>query len=279
MITREQIHQLAEICKQAAAVEIMPRFRQLQSEQIEEKLNLHDLVTVADKAAEDYILARLRDDYPGALLIGEESVYEDPASLEKFAEAELSFVLDPIDGTWHYANGSVNFGVMLAIATRGDVICGIILEPVTGDYLWAIKGQGAFQRIRGTDQPLSAGRHDALPLAETMCCYSFGVTKAAERGQAIAVANKMGRIMDYRCAAAEYRLLNTGAVSFVIFQNKLNIWDHGAGLLITKEAGAVARMIDGTEYTPQVIGKLLVAESEARWQEVAALFVDTLKTQ
>ena len=275
MINSEQIHQLATLCKQASEAEIMPRFRQLQSGQVEEKLSHHDLVTIADKAAEDYIFARLRDIYPEALLIGEESVYEDPASLEKFAEAELSFVLDPIDGTWHYANGSVNFGVMLAIATRGEVIGGIILEPVTGDYLWAIKGQGAFQRIRGTDQPLSAGRHDALPLAETMCCYSFGVTKAAEREQAIAVANKMGRIMDYRCAAAEYRLLNTGAVSFVIFQNKLNIWDHGAGLLITKEAGAVARMIDGCEYTPQVTGKLLVAESEARWQEVAALFVES----
>jgi len=274
VITQEQIHQLAEICLQAAEVEIIPRFRQLQSGQIEEKLNHHDLVTVADKAAEDFILSRLVALYPDALLIGEESVYDDPASLDKFAEAELSFVLDPIDGTWHYANGSVNFGVMLAIATRGTVIGGIILEPVTGDYLWAIKGQGAFQRINGVDQPLTAGRHNALPLTDTMCCYSFGVTKDTERQQAIEVANKMGRIMDYRCAAAEYRLLNTGAVSFVIFQNKLNIWDHGAGLLITQEAGAVARMMDGSEYSPQITGKLLVAESETRWQEVAALFVE-----
>ena len=273
MIDKEQLHQLAGICKEASDAEIMPRFRQLQNGQIEEKLSHHDLVTVADKATETFILQRLRELFPDALLIGEGSVYEDPAALERFGDAPLSFVLDPIDGTWHYANGSVNFGVMLGIASHGEMIAAIIFEPVTGDYLWAIKGQGAFQRINSSDVPLTANRHGTLPLTDTMGCYSFGVTKEEEREQAVKAVMRMGRVMDYRCAAAEYRLLNTGAVSFVLFQNKLNLWDHGAGLLITKEAGAVARMIDGSEYTPQITGKLLVAESEARWQEVAGLFV------
>lgn len=272
MIDITQLHQLAGLLKAVSDIEIMPRFRQLQINQIEEKLSHHDLVTVADQAAEIRILDQLRVLYPDALLIGEESVYDDPTVLNKYSDASLCFILDPIDGTWHYANGSINFGMMLGIACKGEMIGGIIFEPVTGDYLWAIKGQGAYQHVNGTDQPLTAGRHDALPLTETMCCYSFGVTKQAEREQALRAANKMGRIMDYRCAAAEYRFLNTGAVSYVIFQNKLNLWDHGAGLLISKEAGAVARMIDGSEYTPQVTGKLLVAESEARWQEVAKLF-------
>ena len=82
----------------------------------------------------------------------------------------------------------------------------------------------------------------------------------------------MGRIMDYRCAAAEYRPLVTGANSFVIFQNTLNLWDHGAGQLIAKEAGACSRMLDGLSYRPQAEGMLIVAESEARWQQLALLF-------
>ena len=272
MLNSEQLHQLADICRQAADTEIMPRFRKLVSEQVEEKQNHHDLVTVADQAAETFILNKLRALYPDALLIGEESVYQDPTALSQFNNAALSFVLDPIDGTWHYANGSVNFGVMLSVASYGEVVAGIIFEPVSGDYMWAIKGQGAFDRVDGQDRPLQAGKQSSLPLSETMGCFSFGVTKGADRPRALQAVMQMGRVMDYRCAAAEYRLLNTGATAFVIFQGTLNLWDHGAGLLISKEAGAVARMLDGADYSPQVTGKLLVAESEARWSEVAALF-------
>jgi len=272
MITASELHQLAKVCREASDSEIMPRFRNLASGQIEEKRNHHDLVTVADQAAEAFILNKLSNLYPDALLIGEESVYHDPATLAQFHSAALSFVLDPIDGTWHYANGSVNFGVMLSVASYGEIVAGVIFEPISGDYLWAIKGQGAFDRVQGEDRPLQAGQQASLPLCETMGCFSFGVSKGADREKAVQAVMQMGRVMDYRCAAAEYRLLNTGATAFVIFQGTLNLWDHGAGLLISQEAGAVARMLDGTQYSPQITGKLLVAESEARWQEVAALF-------
>ena len=116
------------------------------------------------------------------------------------------------------------------------------------------------------------GRHASRKLSDTMGCYSFGVAKGDEREQALQVASKLGRLMDYRCAAAEYRLLVTGAISFVVFQNTLNLWDHGAGQLIAKEAGAATRMLNEEDYQPQVVGKLIVAESEARWQELATLF-------
>ena len=49
MLNSEQLHQLADICRQAADTEIMPRFRKLASEQVEEKQNHHDLVTIADQ--------------------------------------------------------------------------------------------------------------------------------------------------------------------------------------------------------------------------------------
>ena len=272
MITESQLHQLAELCRQASDIEIMPRFRLLEDTHIEQKLNHNDLVTIADQAAEKFIMERLHALYPDALLIGEESVYADTTALDQYQDAELSFVLDPIDGTWHYANGSVYFGVMLGVASYGKMIGGIIFEPVTGHYLWALEGKGAFDRINGTDHPLHVGRHASRKLYDTMGCYSFGVAKGDEREQALQVASKLGRLMDYRCAAAEYRLLVTGAISFVVFQNTLNLWDHGAGQLIAKEAGAATRMLNEEDYQPQVVGKLIVAESEARWQELATLF-------
>lgn len=272
MFSEKQLHKLADICRQASDIEIMPRFRQLEDTQINEKSNYNDLVTIADQAAEAFIMEKLRALYPGSLLIGEESAYKDSSVLAQFNDAPLSFVLDPIDGTWHYANGSIYFGVMLGIAKFGEIIGGIIFEPVTGDYLWALKGKGAFDRIKGIDHPLTVGLHANRDLPETMGCYSFGVTKGPERKKAVHAVTQMGRIMDYRCAAAEYRLLVTGAVSFVIFQNTLNLWDHGAGQLIAKEAGACSRMLDGLSYRPQAEGMLIVAESEARWQQLASLF-------
>lgn len=105
--------------------------------------------------------------------------------LAQFNDAPLSFVLDPNDGTWHYANGSIYFGVMLGIAKFGKIIGGIIFEPVTGDYLWALKGKGAYDRINGIDHPLKAGRHSSLPLADTMGCFAFGATNIAERPKAL----------------------------------------------------------------------------------------------
>lgn len=275
MFTQEDIHQLAEVCREASEQEILPRFRSLASHEIEQKANINDLVTVADQAAEKLILARLAALYPDALLIGEESVYEDKAALAEFKHAGLAFVLDPIDGTYHFAYGSSGFGTILGVASYGEMIAGLIYEPVTGDYLWTIKGQGAFQRAHGRDFKLECGHQSERPLNETMGSFSFGVCKGEARKRAVSAVMSMGRVMDYRCAATEYRLLNSGATAFAIFQGVLNLWDHAVGLLLTHEAGGYARLMDGSPYQPQAEGMLLIAESEARWHQVAALFQDS----
>lgn len=272
MITHLQIGQLAEICRQASDVEILPRFRALDPEHIDEKSSFDDLVTIADQAAEKLIFKRLQELFPDALLIGEESVYEDPQALEKFEDAELSFIVDPIDGTWHFANGSSAFGILLAVASKGVTQAAMIYEPVTGDYQWAIKGAGAFECANGKNIPLQVGRHSERPIADTICTFSFGVFKNEDRVRAINAASQMGRIMDYRCSAMEYRLFNTAATAFAIHRGVLNLWDHAPGLLIATEAGGVARMLTGEQYHADSEGILIVAESEERWQEVAALF-------
>lgn len=274
MFTAKEIHQLAQICQEAAQQEILPRFRSLVPSEIEQKANINDLVTVADQAAERLILQRLAEYYPNALLIGEESVYEDKAALAEFNDAELAFVLDPIDGTYHFAYGSSGFGTILGVSSHGEMIAGLIYEPVTGDYLWTIKGQGAFQRAHGKDFTLECGHQTNRALNQTMGSFSFGFHQGEQRQRALRAVMAMGRVMDYRCAATEYRLLTSGATAFVIFQGVLNLWDHAVGLLLTHEAGGYARLMDGSPYTPQAEGMLLIAESEARWHEVAALFND-----
>ena len=59
MFSEKQLHKLADICRQASDFEIMPRFRQLEDTQINEKSDYNNLVTIADQAAEAFILEKL----------------------------------------------------------------------------------------------------------------------------------------------------------------------------------------------------------------------------
>lgn len=89
---------VGEILAQAAQTQIMPRFRTIAGEQIREKSSAFDVVTDADEAAWRTITAALKELFPEALIVGEEAAAKDPASLAKIATADLSFIVDPIDG-------------------------------------------------------------------------------------------------------------------------------------------------------------------------------------
>jgi fructose-1,6-bisphosphatase/inositol monophosphatase family enzyme len=65
-------------------------------------------------------------------VVGEEAVSRDPDLLNGLGEADLAFILDPVDGTLNFASGLPLFGVMAAVLRRGEVICGIILDPMVG---------------------------------------------------------------------------------------------------------------------------------------------------
>ena len=137
-MTREiDIAGLANLLQEAAAIEIMPRFRNLSSGDVRMKTEAIDLVTEADEAAERLIKARINDVVPGALFIGEESVAADPALLDKLAGADLAVIVDPIDGTFNYAAGMPLFGVMASVVSGGETIAGIIYDPMGNDWVIA----------------------------------------------------------------------------------------------------------------------------------------------
>src|SRR5690348_12677675 len=135
---------VAELLRTAAQSEILPRFRNLSAGQIRRKSSIYDLVTDADESAERVIEAGLLKAFPGAVVIGEESVSRDPSRLEILDSAELAFVLDPVDGTLNFASGLPLFGVMAATLVRGEIVCGVIFDPIVDDWAIAIQGQGAW---------------------------------------------------------------------------------------------------------------------------------------
>lgn len=258
---------LATLLQETAVAEIMPRFRKLEASDIRQKTSTIDLVTEADVNAERVITARLRERYPDALVVGEEAYAADPTTLTGLAQADLAFVIDPVDGTMNFASGMPLFGVMLAVVVKGETVAGIIHDPVGNDFVIGVKGAGS--HIRHTDSRVTPCRvARPAPLSAMSGAVSWHYTNEPERSLLARNCAKMHAHFNYRCAAHEYRLLATGDAHFLVYM-KLMPWDHLAGTLIHAEAGGYSALLDGKPYTPSVLGGgLIIAPDRDSWDEI-----------
>ena len=94
-------------------------------------------VTDVDKATEDCIRAIIAERHPSHGIIGEE---HEPL----FPDAELVWVIDPIDGTRSFIRGLPLFASLIALLHKGEPVMGIISLPALGETAWAVKGEGAY---------------------------------------------------------------------------------------------------------------------------------------
>lgn len=268
-VSDELLLALMEDMRDAAQAEILPRFRAITADVVRAKTAADDLVTDADLAAERVLGQRLDRRLPGIVIVGEEAVSDDAAILSRLADAELAAVIDPVDGTWHFAHGVPMFGSILAIVAGGETIAGLIHYPVTGDFLIARRGQGAWHvAADGSRTRLSVAA--PTPIAEM---HGFIPLHMFEPALQKALAPRVLRFLrttTWRCSAFEYRMLATGAMSFCLNES-LKPWDHAAGVLIHQEAGGYAAVLTGEIYRPTMTqGHLLAACDQASWEAVRA---------
>lgn len=255
---------LANILRDAARAEALPRFRRLDASMVHTKTEAIDLVTEADIATEEVIKARIAAWMPEALFVGEESVAADPALLTRLATADLAVVVDPIDGTANYAAGLPLFATMAAVVSKGETVAGIIYDPMGDDWVMAEKGGGTWLR-RANGEAVRLQVAAPLPLAEMVGMASVAYMPAAARPQVLQNTNKVRLLSNYRCAGHEYRTFVSGHAQFMSY-NKLMPWDHLAGVLLSQEAGGYAARLDGLPYLPShVDGGLLVAIDRESW--------------
>ncbi|HEY9058086.1 MAG TPA: inositol monophosphatase family protein [Aurantimonas sp.] len=261
------IERLADILREAAKVEIMPRFRNLSDADIREKTSATDLVTEADEAAERFIARECRALASGALFVGEESVAADPHLLGRLDDADLAIVVDPIDGTANFAAGLPLFAVMAAVVAKGETVGGIIYDPLGDDFMMAEKGGGAFRKTpSGETHPLKVAKPVAL--ADAVGCVSATHFPADQKAALLPRLGTVKIFGNYRCAGHEYRLLASGGAHFSLY-SKLMPWDHLAGCLLVAEAGGQVAKADGSSYTPRDRGGSLIAACDSgHWQDV-----------
>jgi fructose-1,6-bisphosphatase/inositol monophosphatase family enzyme len=273
MFTAADLADVTELLREAARIEIMPRFRNLSAGAVRLKSGPLDPVTEADEAAERLIDAGLRRRFPGCVVVGEEAASADPALLRGLDDAELAFVVDPIDGTANYAAGLPLFGVMAAVVRRGEVIAAAIHDPLGDDTALALRGEGAWLGTpdgRRSDLRVAP----AAPVGEMTGTVSWRYLPEPRRSQVCGNLPRVAGSWEFRCAAHQYRLAAGGHCHF-LFYNRLLPWDHAPGWLLHREAGGYSARLDGSPYTPtETQGGLICAPDQASWHALRAALLD-----
>jgi len=261
------IDRVTRLIVEAAADEVLPRFRRLAAGDIRTKSGPRDLVTAADEACEAQLTGCLGDLLPGSLVVGEEAAAADPDVLGHLSEDAPVWLIDPVDGTLNFTEGKEHFAVIVALVRDRETVAGWIHEPLTGATVAASHGDGAWEGARR----LAVAR--AAPLAEMTAALYVGPKRTPALHQRLGeLKERLGPRAFTRSAGAEYLALARGDLHYAIF-TRLLPWDHAAGNLLHAEAGGHAACLDGRRYRPEPIdGPLLLAPDAECWRQLVALF-------
>ena len=248
-IDRAEEEALVALVRRTARRKILPRFRDLSPEAVRAKSRRDDLVTDADLAAESMIAREAAEILPGAVIVGEEGVAEDESLLDRLDEPGTALIVDPIDGTWNYANGLATFGTLLAVTVDGETVFGMLHDPLCDDWLIARLGGGAWYCRDGVE-PVRLAVSDTQRCEDLTGYLSVQHFHPEHRAALLEATLAVDRVESLRCSCHEYRMLAQGRVDFSISGGN-NAWDHAAGMLAVREAGGASGLLDGRDYAPR----------------------------
>lgn len=199
-----------------------------------------DIVTAVDREVEALIRQRLAERQPGDGFLGEEGGRADRST-------SLTWVVDPIDGTVNFLYGIPQYAVSIAVV-EGDPtpgnwteLAGVVINVSSGREFTATAGGGAL----ADGVPLSVNRPASL--GQSLLSTGFSYSRYIRTEQARVMASVMPHIRDIRrmgAAALDLTAIAAGQLD-IYFERMLQPWDHAAGVLIAREAGAEIRGWNG----------------------------------
>ncbi|MFB7330194.1 inositol monophosphatase family protein [Streptomyces adustus] len=228
--------------REAAAAEIMPRFRRLGASEIDQKSGPHDLVTDADRNAERYLTKELAALLPGSVVVGEEAVDADPTTYDAIQGDAPVWIVDPVDGTRQFVHGDDGFCTLVALVQRGTLLASWTYAPARGQLATAVRGGGAFlDGERLFAGPPAPGRD--LEIATSHPDYTTDAQKRALLGL------RVDGVAPRPCGSAglEYLAVARGELDATAFSWEA-AWDHAAGLLLVEEAGGAHLTLTGEPF-------------------------------
>ncbi|NCC22293.1 MAG: inositol monophosphatase [Alphaproteobacteria bacterium] len=215
-----------------------------------------DFVSAADRRAEEVIFEELSRARPDFAFLMEESGSRGPE------DAEFRWIIDPLDGTTNFLHGIPHWAISIALEQKGEIIAGIVLDPVKDELFRAEKGGGAFMRNR---RLRVSGRSDP-----TQTLFANGDARK-DRGKFFKRLDAVSTHYPFfrRMGSAALDLAYVAAGRYDGFwEDNLQPWDIAAGVLLVKEAGGFATDIGGNSNP--VFSKSILATNGA--------FHDSLKT-
>ena len=194
-----------------------------------DKRERRDVKLAMDRAAEKAIIEIVSEEFPDHAILSEERG-------RLGGESEHLWVIDPLDGTFNFAQRIPIWCTSIGLCRGEEEIVGVIYDPINDDLFAAEKGKGTF--LNG--KPMRVSGIDSLAFA-TICFSSSAdeddIEATMRAARHLAVAG--GKVRGLGAAATHMAYLAAGRVDgFYDFGAKL--WDVAAGLVILREAGGDA---------------------------------------
>lgn len=184
-----------------------------------------DLVTNLDIKIEEYLISKIKENYPDYTIVSEEFNSNN-------AETDNCFIIDPIDGTINFANGLPIWGIQIACRKDGKTITSVINLPKINEFYYADE-TGAYlnnQKITVKEVPVknalySIIGHNSVHDTEKMQTYSRNHRQ-------------------FGASCAVFAFMASGKIHGVNFRVD-NPWDYEPGLFLCKMAGAKTKSVQG----------------------------------
>jgi myo-inositol-1(or 4)-monophosphatase len=199
-----------------------------------------DLVTSVDRESERRIVDLLQTKFPGHSILAEEET--DLVG----SQASHRWIIDPLDGTTNFAHGYPQFCVSIALERDGEVILGLVYDPLRPECFQAVKGQGA--TLDGTPIRISGVKDLNRALLATGFAYDQREKADFYLGFFKAFMTRSQGIRRNGSAALDLCYVACGRLDG-FWELKLRPWDTAAGALIVEEAGGRLSDLSGNPFS------------------------------
>ncbi len=197
-----------------------------------------DFVTRVDRESEEAVIGTIRESFPDHRFLAEETLKEEAGGYR--------WIIDPLDGTTNYIHGYPAFAVSVALEHEGEVVVGVVLDPLRDELFTAVKGGGA--ELNGS--PIRVAPFTGLDRALIATGFPFRSKEMLDDYLRLfkRVFLKVSGIRRAGAAALDFAHLAAGRCDG-FFELGLSPWDIAAGgLLITEAGGIVTDFGGGGDY-------------------------------
>jgi myo-inositol-1(or 4)-monophosphatase len=234
-----QINLISKACIKASR-SLIRDFGEIENLQVSSK-GPGDFVSSADKRTEKILIEELQKAHPEYGIITEETGIINKSNINN------RWIIDPIDGTMNFLNGVPQFAISIGYEENGEIVCGVIFNPIMNEMFIAEKGNGAY--LNNTRMRVSNKKKIKDALLVTGGPKGASQIKDKIFSEYINVSNNVSNVRKFGSAALDMAYVACGRFDGY-WQRELNYWDIAAGIIILKEAGGFVDFFEDDENLP-----------------------------